>query len=66
MGHLDLMIGATLMTVNRAAHFEAAERRLLKALTFDPNHANAHLNLAGVYIFTNRAIEEECRAATMR
>lgn len=57
MGHLDLMIGATLLTDDQAARFAAAEAILTKALSLAPDHAYAHLNLATVYIFTNRAVE---------
>jgi TolB-like protein/Flp pilus assembly protein TadD len=65
MGYLDMMIGAALLTDDRAARFAAAETNLTKAISLAPDNAIAHLNLAPVYIFTNRAVEgiAECEHA---
>jgi tetratricopeptide (TPR) repeat protein len=57
MGHLDMMVGGSLLTDDRDARFAAAENNLSKAISLAPDHANAHLNLGGVYIFTKRAVE---------
>ena len=61
------MIGASLLTDDRTARFSAAETNVIKALSLAPDHAQAHLRLGGVYIFTNRAAQgiAECEHALL-
>ena len=62
---VDASVGAFYLTDDRAAHLEAAEMRLTKALSQAPNHALAHLTLGAVLIWTNRAAQgiAECERA---
>ncbi|WGD55114.1 adenylate/guanylate cyclase domain-containing protein [Bradyrhizobium sp. CB1650] len=62
---VDLTIGASLLTDNRAAYISAAEANAIKALSLAPDHAVAHRILGGAYIFTNRAAQgiAECERA---
>jgi TolB-like protein/Flp pilus assembly protein TadD len=55
MAIADLTIGASLLTDDRSMRFSAAETNAIKALALAPGHAEAHLVLGCVYIFTNRA-----------
>jgi len=65
MAFVDVTIGADLLTDNRAPLFSAAETYAIKALSLAPDHAQAHLVLGYVYIFTNRAARgiAECEHA---
>ncbi|WP_024517951.1 adenylate/guanylate cyclase domain-containing protein [Bradyrhizobium sp. Tv2a-2] len=65
MAIVDLTIGASLLTDDRAASLLAAETNAIKALSLAPDHAPAHRVLGGVYIFTNRAAQgiAECERA---
>jgi TolB-like protein/class 3 adenylate cyclase len=67
MATVDLRLGASLMTDDRTALLSAAETIVIKALSLAPDHAKAHLTLAGVYIFTNRATQgiAECEHALL-
>jgi tetratricopeptide (TPR) repeat protein len=62
---VDVTMGADLLTDNRAALLSAAETNAIKALSLAPDHAQAHLVLGYVYIFTNRAARgiAECEHA---
>jgi len=62
---VDVAAGAALLTDDRAAHFSAAETAAIKALSFAPDDAGAHLILGFAYIFTNRAAQgiAECEQA---
>jgi len=62
---VDATVGAVYLTDDRAAHLEAAEMRLAKALSQAPNHAPAHVALGAVLIWTNRAVHgiAECERA---
>jgi TolB-like protein len=62
---VDLTMGADMLTDNRSALLSAAETNAIKALSFGPNHARAHMILGGVYFFTNRAAQgiSECEQA---
>jgi len=62
---VDTIVGVTLLSDDRAAHLAAAEATLVKALSFAPNHAFAHVVLGGVSIITNRAAQgiAECELA---
>jgi Tfp pilus assembly protein PilF len=57
MAGIDLVIGATFLTDDRAAHLAAAETTVVKAMSHAPNHALAHLVLGGVQVFTNRVAQ---------
>jgi TolB-like protein/Tfp pilus assembly protein PilF len=63
--HVDLAIGASHMTDNGTAHFEAAENTLSSVLLRAPNNPRAHMLLGAVQIRTNRAVTgmAECRRA---
>jgi tetratricopeptide (TPR) repeat protein len=67
MATVDGMIGASLLTDDRTARLSAAETNVIKALSLAPDHAQAHLRLGGVYIFTNRAAQgiAECEHALL-
>jgi tetratricopeptide (TPR) repeat protein len=67
MATVDLTMGASLLTDDRTAPFSAAETNVIKALSFAPDHAVAHLMLAYVYISTNRAAQgiAECEHALL-
>jgi len=65
MARVDLAMGASVLTDDRAARCSAAEANAIKALSLAPDHALAHLVLGGVYVFTNRAAQgiAECEQA---
>ena len=65
MANVDLAVGAALLTDDRSVLFSAAETNAIKALSLAPDHAEAHLALGVVYIFTNRAAQgiAECEHA---
>ena len=65
MARVDLSIGASALTDDRAARYSAAETNAIKALSLAPDHAWAHLVLGGVYVYTNRAAQgiAECEQA---
>jgi len=65
MARVDLAIGASLLTDDRAACCSAAETNAIKALSLAPDHALAHLVLGAAYVFTNRAAQgiAECEQA---
>ncbi|MET4118378.1 TolB-like protein/Tfp pilus assembly protein PilF [Bradyrhizobium sp. JR1.5] len=65
MAFVDVTIAADLLTDNRAALLSAAETNAIKALSLAPDHAQAHLVLGYVYIFTNHAARgiAECEQA---
>ena len=52
---VDVAVGASLFTDDRNAVLANARTRVLKALSLAPDHAEAHLVLGLVDIFTNRA-----------
>jgi hypothetical protein len=54
---VDLTMGADMLTDNRSALLSAAETNAIKALSFGPNHARAHMILGGVYFFTKRLLK---------
>jgi TolB-like protein/Flp pilus assembly protein TadD len=54
---VDFNRGANFSTDNRAAPFAAAEATLIKALSMDPQHAQAQMYLGVVHIFTARAAQ---------
>ena len=62
---VDVALGVTLYTDNRAFHLSAAETALTKALSLAPNHAVAHMLLGVAQISTNRAAQgiAECEQA---
>jgi TolB-like protein/class 3 adenylate cyclase len=55
LADVDLIVGAGLLTDDRAARCSAAETNAIKALSLAPDHALGHLVLGGAYIFSNRA-----------
>lgn len=59
------IIGAAIMGIDGAASFAKAEAVLNEALSKNPQHPTAHLNLGGVYMFTGRAKQAiaECEHA---
>jgi TolB-like protein/class 3 adenylate cyclase len=61
----DAVSGASHMVDDRGARFVAAEAILIKALSLAPQHAQAHLWLGNVRLFTNRAEQgiSECERA---
>jgi TolB-like protein/class 3 adenylate cyclase/Flp pilus assembly protein TadD len=61
----DMITGAAFLTDDRTALLSAAETTAIKALSLAPDDAVAHLVLASVYMFTNRAAQgiSECEAA---
>jgi tetratricopeptide (TPR) repeat protein len=65
MAAVDLVVGASALTDDVAAHLAAAEATLVKALSLAPTHAAAHLVLGSVQMFTNRAAQgiAECERA---
>jgi TolB-like protein len=65
MADVDFILGAGLLTDDRAARCSAAETNAIKALSLAPDHAVAHLVLGGAYIFSNRAAQgvAECEQA---
>ncbi len=62
---VDYSIGVNFFTDERAASLAAAETALNKALSMAPQHAQAHMYLGVVYIFTFRAAQgiAECERA---
>jgi len=62
---VDYSIGTNFFTDERAASLAAAETALNKALSMAPQHAQAHMYLGVVYIFTFRAAQgiAECERA---
>jgi TolB-like protein/class 3 adenylate cyclase/Flp pilus assembly protein TadD len=54
---VDLMLGGSLLTDDRAARFSAAETNAIKALSLAPDRADAHLALGIVYSCTSRAAQ---------
>jgi TolB-like protein/class 3 adenylate cyclase/Tfp pilus assembly protein PilF len=65
MASADVALGAALLTDDRSVRFSAAETNAIKALSLAPDHAEAHLAMGAVYIFTNRAAQgiAECEQA---
>ncbi len=65
MARVDLAMGASALTDDRAARYLAAETNAIKALSLAPDHALAHLVLGGVHVFTSRAAQgiAECEQA---
>ncbi len=68
-GNIDALVGiaavdaasaASHMVDDRGARFVAAEAILIKALSLAPQHAQAHLWLGNVRLFTNRAQQGIC------
>jgi TolB-like protein len=62
---VDFNRGANFSTDDRAVPFSAAEAGLIKALSMDPQHAQAQMYLGVVHIFTARAAQgiAECERA---
>ena len=62
---VDMITGATFLTDDRNALLSAAETNTIKALSLASDDAEAHLVLANVYMFTNRAAQaiSECEEA---
>lgn len=62
---VDYSMGVIFFTEDRAASLAAAETALNKALSMAPQHAQAHMYLGVVYIFTFRAAQgiAECERA---
>jgi len=62
---VDLEVSSNYMSDDGAALVAAAEAMLLKVLSLAPNHAYAHLTLAGVLAATNRSAQciSECERA---
>ena len=62
---VDYSMGTNFFTDERAASIAAAETALNKALSMAPQHAQAHMYLGVVYIFTFRAAQgiAECERA---
>jgi tetratricopeptide (TPR) repeat protein len=63
-GNIEALVGVALIDLNRGANFStgdgaarlaAAEATLIKVLSMDPHHAQAHMHMGYVQIFTNRA-----------
>jgi TolB-like protein len=57
MAGVDGIVGSSYFADDRAAHLAAAETRLVKALSYAPNHALAHWMLGALQIVTNRLTE---------
>jgi tetratricopeptide (TPR) repeat protein len=62
---VELIVGASYMTDDRATPLAVAEATLVKTLSLTPNHAFAHYILGAVLIVTNRAAQgmAECERA---
>jgi TolB-like protein len=62
---VDVNWGANFSTDDRAVPFSAAEAALIKALSMNPQHAQAQMYLGIVHIFTSRAAQgiAECERA---
>src|SRR5262249_38956401 len=54
---VDLIVGTTHYTDDRATLLAAAEETVVKVLSLVPSHAFAHLMLGGVFINSNRGAE---------
>jgi TolB-like protein/class 3 adenylate cyclase/Tfp pilus assembly protein PilF len=54
---VDVYGGASIFATDPLAAFAAAEAKVTKALSSVPDHARAHMNLAGVKIWTRRAAQ---------
>ncbi|QIG96779.1 adenylate/guanylate cyclase domain-containing protein [Bradyrhizobium sp. 6(2017)] len=67
MASVDVAVGGALLTDEKIAYCLAAEANAIKALSLAPDHAEAHLALGMVYIFTNRAAQgiAECEQAAV-
>jgi TolB-like protein/class 3 adenylate cyclase len=67
MASVDVAVGGALLTDDKFKFCSAAERNAIKALSLAPDHAEAHLALGVVYIFTNRAAQgiAECEQALL-
>ena len=65
MAVVDVLVGTSYMSDDRAALLAAAEATLIKMLSLAPNHAFAHLMLGNLLIHTNRAAQgmAECERA---
>jgi TolB-like protein/class 3 adenylate cyclase len=55
MATVDMVVGSTWMSDDRASRLAAAEATLKKVLSLAPNHAWAHVVLGHVRVSTNRA-----------
>ncbi len=67
MASVDVAVGGALLTDDKMAFCLAAERNAIKALSLAPDHAEAHLALGVVYVFTNRAAQgiAQCEQALL-
>ncbi len=67
MASVDVAVGGALLTDDKIAFCSAAGRNAIKALSLAPDHAEAHLVLGVVYMFTNRAAQgiAECEQALL-
>jgi tetratricopeptide (TPR) repeat protein len=65
MAGVDVAMGITALTDDRAARYSAAETNAIKAVSLAPDHARAHVVLGWVYVHTNRAAQgiAECEQA---
>jgi TolB-like protein len=65
LGSIDLIVATGYMTDNGAPYLASTETTVVKALSYEPNHAFAHLVLGFVQISTNRAVQgmAECARA---
>jgi TolB-like protein/class 3 adenylate cyclase len=65
LARVDAMVGVALMTDDWPARFGLAETTLTKALSIAPNHAQAHLWLGVVQMYTKRVLQgiAECEHA---
>jgi TolB-like protein/class 3 adenylate cyclase len=65
VAQVDSALGANFFTNDRIARLAEAETASIKALSIAPNHAVAHLVLAVVQMYTNRAAQgvAECERA---
>jgi len=62
---VDLVAGIAYMSDDKTSLVASAEATLLKVLSIAPNHAAAHLHLAGALMATNRFVQgiAECERA---
>jgi tetratricopeptide (TPR) repeat protein len=65
LARVDVSVAGAVMTDDWSARFTSAEASLTKALSLAPNHAQAHLVLGSVQIFTKRVAQgiAECEQA---
>jgi TolB-like protein len=65
LGRVDALMGVFAFTDDWSARLAAAEATLTKVLSLAPNHAQAHLVLGSVQMFTKRAAQgiAECEQA---